>query len=95
MALIDDLIAQYGPGGILSVDPFVIGHGFDDWRYVVTINSEPRPDLDVRTVDPPGTPGMTLVDGKGQEMVVWSWTLDHPKRVLRPLRDLQGPTPRR
>lgn len=95
VSLIDDLIAEYGPGGVLVVDPYVIGEGIDDWRYVVTIGNAPRSDLDVRTVDPPATPGMTLVDDEGRELVVWPWTMDHPKRVLRRLSDLQGLTPRR
>jgi hypothetical protein len=51
--LIDDLIAQYGLGAIVSIDPYYMG--VDDWRYVVTIDGEQRTDLDVRSIDPQGS----------------------------------------
>jgi hypothetical protein len=50
VALLDDLIDQYGLGGIVSLDPYSMGDGPDDWRYVVTIDGETRPDLEVKTL---------------------------------------------
>jgi hypothetical protein len=86
--LIDDLIAQYGPDGILSIDAYNMGAGPDDWRYVVTINGEERPDLDVRSLDPLGRPAATIVDDQGRDLVVWATPLKHPNRFLRSLSEL-------
>lgn len=86
--LIDDLIAQYGPDGILSIDAYNMGAGPDDWRYVVTINGEERPDLDVRSLDPLGRPAATIVDDQGRDLVVWATPLKHPNRFLHSLSEL-------
>jgi hypothetical protein len=43
--------------GLGAIDAYRLGDGLDDWRYVVTIDGEERPDLDVRSVDAPGEPG--------------------------------------
>jgi hypothetical protein len=84
--LIDDLIARHGLGAIVSIDAHHMGD--DYWRYVVTINGQLRSDLDVRTVDPPGTPAITIVDEQGRELVAWATPMKHPNRVLRRLREL-------
>ena len=34
---------------------------------------------------------MTIVDDEGRELVAWAWTLKHPRRVLRTLRELREP----
>jgi hypothetical protein len=85
-SLIDDLIDQYGLGGLLSVDSYSLGEGPDDWRYVVTIDGEARSDLEVKT-----TPAaVTVVDDLGRELEVWSGSLTNTQRVLRRLRELMG-----
>jgi hypothetical protein len=89
--LIDDLISQYGPGGIVSIDAYHMGDGLEDWRYVVSIDGTERPDLDVRSLAPPSKPAMTIVDDQGRELVAWAWTLEHPRRILRTLQDLREP----
>ena len=77
--------------GIVSIDPYHMGDGPDDWRYVVTIDGDQRPDLDVRALDPPDKPGVTTVDDQGRELVAWAWRVKHPSRVLRTLRELRDP----
>ena len=91
--LLDDLIERFGEGALLTAGQYVLGEGRDDFRWIVRLDGEDMPDLDVRVSDDPDYPGisvMTLIRGsdnaelelfRGHELgVVVS-------RILRDLRD--------
>jgi hypothetical protein len=70
--LLDDLIDRYGEAAILTVRPYIIDSG-EILRWIVEIDGEDPPDMDVRIDRGDPWVVMSLVRG-GKEMLIGRWS---------------------
>jgi hypothetical protein len=88
-----ELIEKYGPGAILTVDPYVQDSG-ETLRWVVQIDGADVNELDVRVQEHPERDDMMImylvVGDENIELHRWSTRRDPygPARVMRRLREL-------
>jgi hypothetical protein len=92
--MLDRLITRYGEDAILSVRPYVLDSG-EILRWVVEINGEDAPDMDVRiTEDPEGFEFvLTFLVRGDEEIEIGRWSRKRhpygPPAILRTLGDLR------
>jgi hypothetical protein len=92
--MLDELIARYGEGAILTVSPYVLDSG-ETLRWIVEIDGKDLPDTDVRVQEHAGRPDvvvMSLVHGD-EEIEIQHWSRKRyphgPSALVCRLRDLR------
>jgi hypothetical protein len=92
MTLAEDLKSRFGPGAIVDVSPYYVDDLRDDFRWVVRIDGQTVPELDVLTRPTEGSShghiDIVVVDDSGREMVAFHGFPKTGASVLRTLREL-------